>query len=156
MALQVADNRQRGMTTVELALVLPVLLLILCGIIETANMMRMQMTLNSAVSALARRVAVDPTVRTQAAAAAAMTSSNLVPMVQQTLDNNTTADAPVLSLDPENPTCTSASCDPFVVTITYGYHAITPLMTAFFDGITLSASATKTAEPGSTGSSASE
>lgn len=155
MALpNVRTNRQRGVTTVELALVLPVLLLILCGILELANIMRIQMTINSAVTNLARVVALDPTVRTQAQANDYLAGQGLLPMVRQTLGDGTSAEAPTLSLTPENPTCTSASCDPFVVRIAYTYTGITPLTKDFFDGLVLSASATKTAEPGSTSSTA--
>ena len=155
-AQHAAPCRQRGMTTMEIALVLPILLLIVCGIIETANMLRIQVTMNSAITALAREVAVDPTVRTQTTAEAYMFSHNLIPMVQQELANNVTANAPVLTLAPENPTCTSASCDPFNVGLNYSYVAITPLMQPFFDGVILSASATKTAEPTTANTTASQ
>ena len=148
LAMRQRANPEAGFTTIiEFALVLPILLMVLFGIIELANIMRTQITLNSAVSTLARQVAVDPTVRTQAAVADFMSQNGLLPLVTQTADNR--AVSPTLTLDPENPICTSASCLPFKVQLTYAYYAVTPLMAPFFDGIILSATASKTAEPSS-------
>jgi Flp pilus assembly protein TadG len=143
-------------TLTEFAIVIPILCLILFGIIEAANMMRIQITMNSAVTALARVVAVDPTVRTEDTATNYMLSHNLVTGVQQRLYDNVTANAPVVSLNPENPTCTSSSCNAFVLSINYAYRTVTPLMTPFFDGITLSATTSKTTEPSTAGSNSSQ
>lgn len=142
-----ADRRQQGMTTLEIALMLPILFIILCGIIEASNMLRIQVTLSSAATALAREVAIDPTVRTEAAAVTYMAEHNLITGVQQNTANNVPTDAPVLTLSPENPTCTSASCDPFTVGLNYTYLAVTPVMRQLFDGVVLSTSVTKTTEP---------
>lgn len=149
----VPKHRQTGSTAAEMALVLPVLLLMLFGIIDLANMLRIQLTLNSAVTNAARQVSLDPNVRTQNAVSAFSDSHNLTTDVRQTLTNGTDgtpsyAEPPAFTLTPENPSCTSASCDAFELGVTYIYHAITPLTKPFFDGIVLSASVKKTAEPG--------
>jgi Flp pilus assembly protein TadG len=139
------NRKQSGATTVELALILPMLLLMLFGILDIANMLRIQVTLHSATANMARQIALDSTVRTQSSAAAYMIANKLLPEVTQ--DDNRASD-PTLTLSPENPTCTSSSCTAFEVGITYTYYAITPLTKPFFDGIVLSASVKKTAEPG--------
>jgi Flp pilus assembly protein TadG len=143
---QPAAGKQAGTTALEMALILPVLLLMLFGIVDIANILRIQFTLNNAVSSVARQVALDSSVRTQAAAASYLTDKDLLPEVTQ---NDGRASDPVLTLSPENPTCTSSSCAPFEVGITYTYYALTQLTQPFFDGIVLSASVKKTAEPGS-------
>jgi Flp pilus assembly protein TadG len=138
-------RNEAGTSAVEMALILPVLLLMLFGIIDLANMLRIQITLDSAASNVAREVALDPLVRTQTSATSYMNDNNLLPGVKQ---NDPRASEPVLTLSPQNPTCTSSSCTPFEVGITYTYYAITQLTQPFFDGIVLSASVRKTAEPG--------
>lgn len=147
------DRAQAGSTATEMALILPVLLLMLFGIIDLSNLLRIQVTLNSAVTNAARQVSLDPNVRTQSTLSSFCDSNNLTTDVRQYLGQDASggdsyADPPVFTLSPENPTCTSSSCNPFELGVTYTYHAITPLTKAFFDGIVLSASVKKTTEPG--------
>jgi Flp pilus assembly protein TadG len=141
------DTAQRGTTTVELALVLPILISLVLGSIEIANILRVQMTLDNAATTVAREVSVDPTVRTQAAAETYMLDNGLLPDVTQ---KNQGATDPILTLTPENPTCSlSETCSPFTLKIAYTYHAVvTPFMEPFFDGLALSASVKRTVEPG--------
>lgn len=138
---------QHGLTVLELALILPILVPLLLATIEVGNILRTQITLDSAASTVARQVAVDPTVRTQAAAEAYLLAQNLLPRVTQT---DVGADDPTLTLTPENPTCSlSETCSPFELKLVYAYHAVAgTLMGPFFDGITLAASVKRTVEPG--------
>lgn len=144
---------QTGATAVEMALILPVLLLMLFGIIDLANLLRIQITLNSAVTNAARQVALDPNVRTESAVNTFSENHNLASGVRQYLGkgdggSGAYADPPVFTLSPEHPSCTSSSCDAFELGVTYTYHALTSLTKPFFDGLVLSASVKKTAEPG--------
>jgi Flp pilus assembly protein TadG len=138
---------RQGMTVLEIALILPILVPLMLVTLEVANILRTQITLDSAATTVARQVAVDPNVRTQAAAEAYLEAQNLLPKVTQTYIGAT---APVLTLTPENPTCSlSATCNPFELKIVYNYHTVSgALMDPFFDGITLAASVKKTVEPG--------
>lgn len=136
-----ARRGQAGSLTVEMALVLPVLLTLLLGILEIGNILRIQATLQSAVGKIARYAATQET--NQAAAQSFMTSQGLVPLVRQT-DSN---DAPQLTLSPSTTTsCSETPCAPFEVRLEYTYSAMTPPMKPFFDNIKLSASARKMSE----------
>lgn len=137
---------QAGTTAIEMALILPVLFLMLFGIIDLANMLRIQITLDSAATAVARQIALDASIRSQTTADAYLTDNGLLPGVTQ---NDKRASPPVITLTPEHPTCTATSCSPFTVNLTYTYYALTQITQPFFDGIVLSASVKKTAEPGS-------
>ena len=132
---------QTGSLTVEMALVLPILLTLLLGILELGNILRIQTTLQSAVTKIAHYAATQET--TQSSAQSFMTSQGLVPMVQQAGSN----DAPQLKLSPPTTTsCSETPCTPFEVSLTYTYYAMTPPMKPFFDNIKLSASAKKMSE----------
>lgn len=132
---------QAGSLTVEMALVLPILLTLLLGIIELGNILRIQATLQSAVGKIAHYAATQET--TQSSAESYMASQGLVPMVKQ----SDSADPPVLQLSPSTTTsCSETPCKPFEVSLTYTYHAMTPPMKPFFDNIKLSASAKKMSE----------
>lgn len=141
------SDTQRGVTILEFALLLPILVPLLLATVEVANILRTQITLDSAATAVARQVAVDPTVRTQEAAEAYLLQQELLPDVTQT---SLAAMPPILTLSPENPTCSlSETCSPFELKIAYTYHAVSGgLMETFFDGISLVASVKKTVEPG--------
>ena len=139
-----AGQGTRGSTAVELALVLPALLLLLFGIIEIANIMRIQFTLESAVTNIAHDAAMHYT--TTESAQSYMDANNLLPLVTQTTDEDATP--PVLSLTPpETTTCKTTPCAPFEVKLTYKYKALTDLTKPFFDNLILSASAKKISEP---------
>jgi len=132
---------QAGSLTVEMALVLPILLTLILGILEIGNIMRIQATLQSAVTKIAHYAATQET--TQTSAQNYMTSQGLVPMVKQ----SDAADPPALQLSPSTTTsCSETPCAPFEVSLTYTYHAMTPPMKPFFDNIKLSASAKKMSE----------
>ncbi len=135
---------QAGVTTVEMALVLPVLFLMLFGIIEIANILRIQITLDSAVTAIARDAATKQT--TQNAAEQYMNSKGLLPAVTQAADQG--AVPPVLTLSPSTTTtCKVTPCTPFEVKLAYTYKAVTPMMQPFFDDLVLTASAKRASEP---------
>lgn len=137
-------NAQRGATAVELALVLPVLLLLLFGIFEIANILRIQFTLQSAVTTIARDAAMHYT--TQASAEQYMNDNGLLPGVMQ--DGNSQANAPKLTLTPpETSSCKTTPCTPFEVKLSYTYMAIINPMKPFFDNIVLTAAARKASEP---------
>ena len=139
-----APQGSRGSVAVELALVLPVLLLFLFGIIEIANIMRIQFTLESAVTAIAHDAAMHYS--TQSTVQSYMDANNLLPMVTQT--TNEEATPPVLSLTPSaTSTCKATPCTPFEVKLTYKYKALTDLTKPFFDNLVLSASVKKISEP---------
>jgi len=145
-------NRERGVTTVEMALLLPAFLLLLFGIIEVANILRLQMTLASAVAVMARTVSQDTTITSESGAQSYFNShlDKLVPSVQQNKDQQDASDPPALSMSPASkPACEETPCTPFLITINYTYQPLSPLMTPFFEGLTLSASAKRTAEPDS-------
>jgi Flp pilus assembly protein TadG len=144
--------RERGVTTVEVALTLPVFALLLFGIIEVANILRIQMTLNSAVAVMARAVSQDTTITGQSTAQSYFNSnmSTLVPYVQQNKDTEDASEPPALTMSPTSkPACEETPCTPFLVTINYTYTPITKIMQPFFEGLTLSASAKRTSEPNS-------
>lgn len=135
---------QKGSTAVEMALVLPVLLLMLFGIIEIANILRIQITLDSAVTTLARDAATHQT--TQSSAQQYLTANGLIPDVTQTGSQGATP--PVLTLSPATTTtCKVTPCAPFEIKLTYTYKAIIELMKPFFDNLVLTASAKKASEP---------
>jgi Flp pilus assembly protein TadG len=132
---------QAGSLTVEMALVLPILISLLLGIIEIANIMRIQMSLNSAVTTIAHDTAMHKT--TKETAETFMNSNNLLLGVKQSDE----ADPPSLSLTPvETTPCKTTPCTPFEVKLTYTYKALTSLMEPFFDNIQLTASARKMSE----------
>ena len=136
------ESAQSGSLVVEMALVLPILITLLFGIIEIANILRIQVTLNNAVSTIAHDTAMRET--TQASAEQFMNANDLIPMVKQSAQ----ADAPVLSLTPSTTTsCKATPCTPFEVRLTYNYEALIEPMKPFFDNIQLSASARKISEP---------
>lgn len=133
--------REKGVSTVEMALVLPVFFLMLFGIIELANILRLQLQLESAVSEASRYAALVETSTAQAKDSVA----NLLAAITQ---NNPEAQTPDFTMTPSTTTsCKETPCDPITVHISYVYHAITPLMEPFFDGLTLSASAKRISEP---------
>uniref|UniRef100_I2Q3Z8 TadE-like protein n=1 Tax=Desulfovibrio sp. U5L TaxID=596152 RepID=I2Q3Z8_9BACT len=141
---QARARAETGSTAVELALVLPVLLLILFGIIEIANILRIQITLDSAVTTIARDAATHQT--TQSSAEQYMNQEGLLPAVTQTGSQG--AVPPVLTLSPATTaTCKVTPCAPFVVTLSYTYKALTPMMEPFFDDLVLTASAKRASEP---------
>ena len=132
---------QAGSLTVEMALVLPILLTLILGILEIGNILRIQATLQSAVTKIAHYAATQET--SQATAQSYMTSQGLVPMVQQ----SDSSEAPKLTLSPSTTSsCKQTPCTPFQVSLEYTYSAMTPPMKPFFDNIKLSASAKKMSE----------
>ncbi|KHK02255.1 TadE/TadG family type IV pilus assembly protein [Desulfovibrio sp. TomC] len=136
------DAAQTGSLVVEMALVLPILLSLLFGIIEIANILRIQLTLNNAVTTIAHDTAMRET--SQDSAKQFMNDNNLVPMVKQ----SDSADAPTLTLSPTTTTsCKATPCTPFEVKLTYKYQALIQPMKPFFDNIQLSASTRKISEP---------
>lgn len=133
---------QAGSLAIEMALVLPVILSLVLGIIEIANILRIQTTLNSAVTTIAHDAAMHES--SQASAEQFMNAKGLIPGVKQSEG----AAAPVLTLSPAlTTTCKATPCDPFEVKLTYNYQAMVELMKPFFDNIQLSASARKISEP---------
>lgn len=143
---------QQGIAVVEMALLLPAFILLLLGLIEVANILRLQMTLNSAVAVMARTVSQDTNITDESGAQAYFNANraSLVPSIQQHLDTDTPNDPPALTMSPaDKPECTETPCTPFLISISYKYSAITPLMQSIFDNLTLSASAKRTSEPNS-------
>ena len=136
-----ARPSQAGSLSVEMALVLPVLLTLLLGIMEIGNILRIQTTLQSAVGKIAHYAATQET--SQATAQNFMDSQGLVPGVQQA----DSQDAPLLTLSPSTTSsCKETPCAPFEVSLEYTYYAMTYPMKPFFDHIKLSASAKKMSE----------
>ncbi|QAZ66637.1 TadE/TadG family type IV pilus assembly protein [Solidesulfovibrio carbinolicus] len=136
-----AKPGQAGSLTVEMALVLPILLTLLLGILELGNILRIQATLESAVGKIARYAATQET--SQASAQNYMQSQGLVPQVQQP----GSSDGPQLTLSPSTTApCSETPCLPFEVSLEYTYYAMSPPMKPFFDNIKLSASAKKMSE----------
>ena len=135
-------HAQAGSLAVEMALVLPILLSLVLGIIEIANIMRIQLTMDSAVTAIAHDAAMHET--TQSSAEQYMSANGLLPGVQQ----SPSAPTPVMTLNPsKTTTCKATPCTPYEVKITYNYQAMTALMQPFFDNIKLTATARKISEP---------
>lgn len=159
-------RREAGSTAVEFALILPVLVSLLLGIIEIANILRIQFTLDSAATTMARYVSqADNANATDSnyyeSDAQAEFNNNLsqyAPSVQQGSNTTNPASPPALTMSPTTrPSCNSSSCNPFLITITYTYQALSPPMQPFFDGLLLTATARKSPEPrGSTTSLASQ
>ncbi|UJX41332.1 pilus assembly protein [Desulfovibrio sp. JY] len=143
-------RRESGATAVEFAMVLPVLVLMLLGIIEIANILRIQFTLESAVTTVAHTISQNPDITNQSDAQNLFTShlADYAPLVQQNTDTHDPSAPPALTMSPTiRPTCNSSACTPFLITITYTYSALSAPMQPFFDGLTLSASARKSPEP---------
>jgi len=133
---------QRGSSAVEMALLLPILAMLFFGVIEIANILRIQVTLHSAATTIARDAAMHQT--TQASAEQFMAANDLVPGMQQSDD----AQPPELTLTPaETATCKETPCPPFEVKLTYAYKAMIDPMKPFFDNLKLTASARKASEP---------
>lgn len=136
------ETAQAGSLVVEMALVLPILLSLLFAIIEVANILRIQVTLNNAVTTIAHDATMHET--SQSSAEQFMNANGLIPMVKQ----SDLADAPSLTLSPATTTsCKATPCTPFEVKLTYTYQALIEPMKPFFDNIQLSASARKISEP---------
>ena len=136
---------QAGSLAVEMALVLPILVMLVLGVLEIANIFRIQTTLQGAAAKIAHDAAMSET--TEADAKQFMDDNKLVPMVQQTRDNGQKADPPKLDLTPKTTvSCKETPCDPFEVKLTYVYYAMTEPMKPFFDNLTLTASAKKMSE----------
>ncbi|MEA5088809.1 TadE/TadG family type IV pilus assembly protein [Solidesulfovibrio sp.] len=145
-------NLERGVTAVEMALLLPAFVLLVFGIIEVANILRLQMTLDSAVAVMARTVSQDTTITGESGAQSYFNShlDKLVPSVQQNKDQQDASKPPALTMSPSSkPACEETPCTPFLITINYTYTPLSPIMTPFFEGLTLSASAKRTSEPDS-------
>ncbi|MHC1789947.1 TadE/TadG family type IV pilus assembly protein [Solidesulfovibrio sp.] len=136
------DPAQAGSLTIEMAVVLPVILTLVFGIIEIANILRIQMTLHSAVTTIAHDASMHET--SQGSAEQFMNANGLLPKVKQ----SASAPDPVLTLSPPvTSTCKALPCTPFEVTLSYNYQAMIEPMKPFFDNIQLSASARKLSEP---------
>lgn len=141
---------QWGVAAVEMALVLPILIFLLLGIIEVANILRMQMLLNSAVAVVSREVSQDPNITDESDAQSYFSSNlgKLLPSVQQNKDSGDAAEPPAMSMSPTTkPACEETPCTPFLISVNYTYQAMSPIMKPFFDGLTLSATAKRTSEP---------
>lgn len=132
---------QAGSLTVEMALVLPILLTLLLGVIELGNILRIQVTLQSAVGKTARYAATQET--NEEMAKSYIESQGLLTGVQQ----SDSKEGPQLTLSPSTTTpCSETPCTPFEVSLEYTYKAMTFPMEPFFDNIKLSASAKKMSE----------
>jgi Flp pilus assembly protein TadG len=141
---------QRGVAAVEMALLLPAFVLLLFGIIEVANILRLQMTLDSAVTVMSRMVSQDTNITDESGAQNYFNANldSLVPSVQQQKDQQDASDPPALTMSPSaKPACEETPCTPFLLTINYKYAAMSKIMSPFFDGLVLSATAKRTAEP---------
>lgn len=144
MPRQDPDRTIRGASAVEMALVLPVLLLMFFGIIEIANILRIQVSLQSTVTSIAHDAAMHQT--TQASAEQYMGANELASVIKQSTFDD--AADPVLTLTPpETTSCKQTPCTPFEVRLTYRYMAMLDLMKPFFDNLELSATARKVSEP---------
>jgi Flp pilus assembly protein TadG len=106
------QNSEGGAAAVEFALVIPVLLLVLCGIFDFGNLYFQLDVVNSAARQGARLAAVNQA-----------TSSAINTAIQQSYGNNLTAVA-----TPATPTSGSN----VTVTVTSNVTIMTPIISAFF------------------------
>jgi Flp pilus assembly protein TadG len=110
-------RRSRGQSLVEFAVVFPVFILVLFGIIEFGFMLYSQMTVSNAAREAARVSVVDPdpcTIPDLARATGLSAASGL--------------NSAYLSINGSVPNCTKAKQgDTVTVTVTYTYHTFFPL-----------------------------
>lgn len=118
------DHREAGQAAVEVALVLPIVVLFLCGLIEIALVGRDQLALELAAREAARAAAVSatPAVAADRAAQGATTLSLLA-------------------------ASTAVGSDTVTVTVRYRHTPSVPLIGPLLDAVELSATATMVWEP---------
>jgi hypothetical protein len=137
-----------GATTVELAIVLPVLLLLLIGIIDVGLSLNAYVTVTNASREAANYAIVHPTAAPSAIASAALArSAPLVPAritVRATYyDGATFQPWPAAGLPESSPTPRGI---PIRVEVSYPWSASTMLVGAFFNGGSLTLDARSTME----------
>ncbi len=125
------NKSQKGQSLIELALVLPVLLLILLGIVDFGKAYVTLVALNDAASEGATYASIDPTATTEIANRAAGS-----------------AGGGLAEFDPANVTvayANPAAGQPITVTVTYEYQVLTPVISMLLpDGkLVLAAHATQ-------------
>ncbi|HEY3308133.1 MAG TPA: TadE/TadG family type IV pilus assembly protein [Desulfuromonadaceae bacterium] len=118
-------NNKKGAALVEMAIILPLLLLIVVGIFEFGRAMLIRNTLNNAAREGARRAAVSPP------------PVNIDAFVRSAIPFNQTG--LVITPNPSSPTPGSGA--PVTVTIMLPFHTVTGLIPVL-DGMILSGQAT--------------
>lgn len=113
----------RGQSTVELALALPLLCVLLLGVVQVGLVVRHQLAVQAAARNGARAAAAAAS--TGAATSAALASTPLRPLDVDIVDDGSTV----------------------TVTVRYVDHTDVPLVGLFIPAVTVSASATMTLEP---------
>ena len=140
MTLHQMVRSSEGVALVEFALVIPVLLLLLVGILDTGRAVNAYVTISNASREGARYAALNPT-----AAPAAIRSSAVLPHAQQ-LDaagiavsvtynaSVTSANCPVATTTPPPATSPAPTTIPVRVDVSYPWSAATFFIGQFFGG----------------------
>lgn len=140
MTLRAAASSSEGVALVEFALVVPVLILLLVGILDTGRAINAYVTISNASREGAHYAALNPT-----AAPSAVRSSAVLPHAQQ-LDAGsvsvaitygggvTSAGCPVVSTTPPPATSPLPTTIPVRVDVTYPWSAATFFIGQFFGG----------------------
>jgi Flp pilus assembly protein TadG len=140
MTLQRMVASSEGVALVEFALMVPILILLLVGILDTGRAVNAYVTISNASREGARYAALNPT-----AAPAAIKSSAVVPHAQQ-LDASginvyvtynagvTSTNCPVVTTTPPPATSPAPTTIPVRVDVSYPWSAATFLIGQFFGG----------------------
>lgn len=134
----------RGQALVELALILPVLMLVLAAALDLGRLFYSRITIVNAAREGAIEASLDPTSFTPNAACNAVTNRVMCRAVNETQSSFVTVAPADVALSCSPAGCASGIGSSVTVTVTGHFHLITPLMAIFTGGqnVTFSSSAT--------------
>ena len=128
-----AHKKEKGQSLVEFALVLPILLILLAGVLDVARMYYVYVVLTDAAAEGVSYAAIKPPVDPSDPEDPSTTE-----IQARTLPACTGVDDGVQSVDVDCPTCPNVTTgDAITVTVTYRYSVMTPFLNAMFDGGTI-------------------
>jgi Flp pilus assembly protein TadG len=127
------QGKERGQSLVEFALVLPILLILLAGVLDVARMYYVYVVLTDAAAEGVSYAAANPP-----ADPSDPEDANATEIEARTLSACTGVDDGVQAIDIDCPTCPNVTTgDAITVTATYRYSVMTPFLNAMFDGGTI-------------------
>ena len=151
MTLPRAVTSTEGIALVEFALILPILILLLVGILDTGRAVNAYVTISNASREGARYVALNPT-----AAPSAIKSNAVLPHTQQldpgsvavsvTYSGNVTSNACPVATTTAPPAASPPATIPVRVDVTYPWSAATFFIGQFFGGGSRTFCATSTVD----------
>ena len=124
------QEKEKGQSLVEFALILPILLILLAGVLDVARMYYVYVVLTDAAAEGVSYAASNPPSNPSAPG-----DANAAEIEARTLSACTGVDDEVQSVDIDCPTCPNVvTGDAITVTVTYRYSVMTPFLNAMFDG----------------------